>query len=91
MSTASVPATVKLIRPAIYAGVLVCLFGAALVSGKLELGLPLIVEIIVLATGVAILVFGLLASLSWRTVKAAMANEAAGLAPLPYDDEDEDD
>ncbi|WP_417492746.1 hypothetical protein [Maricaulis sp.] len=91
MSTAPAPASVKLIRPAIYAGVLICLIGAALVSDKLDLGLPLVAEIIGLATGVAILVFGLLASLSWRSVQAAMANEAAGLAPLPYDDEDDED
>ncbi|WP_339738777.1 hypothetical protein [uncultured Maricaulis sp.] len=91
MSTVPAPAAVKLIRPAIYAGVLVCLIGAALVSGKLDLGLPLVAEIIALATGVAILVFGLLASLSWRSVQAAMANEAAGLAPLPCDDEDDED
>ena len=91
MSETPVPASVKLIRPAIYAGVLVCLVGAALVSDKLDLGLALVVEIILLAVGVAILAFGLLASLSWRTVKAAMANEAAGIAPLPYEDDDEDD
>ncbi|WP_417470397.1 hypothetical protein [Maricaulis sp.] len=91
MSAAPAPASVKLIRPAIYAGVLVCLIGAALVSDKLDLGLPLVAEIIGLATGVAILVFGLLASLSWRSVQAAMANEAAGVAPLPYDDEDDED
>tara|TARA_R110002096_G_scaffold261358_2_gene455034 strand:+ start:347 stop:619 length:273 start_codon:yes stop_codon:yes gene_type:complete len=90
MSETPVPAAVKLIRPAIYAGVLVCLLGAALVSGKLELGLPLVAEIILLAIGVAILVFGILAALSWRIAKTAMANEAAGIAPLPYDDEDDD-
>jgi len=91
MSEAPAPAAVKLIRPAIYAGVLVCLVGAALVSDKLELGLALVAEVIVLAAGVAILVFGLLASLSWRSVQAAMANEAAGTAPLPYDDDDDED
>ncbi len=91
MSETPVPASVKMIRPAIYTGVLVCLLGAALVSGKLEFGLPLVVEIILLATGVAILAFGLLASLSWRTVKAGLANEAAGIAPPPFDDDDDDE
>ncbi|SDM77332.1 hypothetical protein [Maricaulis salignorans] len=91
MSPAPAPAAVKLIRPAIYAGVLVCLLGAALVAEKLEFGLPLVAEIILLATGVAILVFGLLASLSWRGLQAAMANEAAGNAPLPCDDDDDDE
>ncbi|WP_417477087.1 hypothetical protein [Maricaulis sp.] len=90
MSPAPAPAGVKLIRPAIYAGVLVCLVGAALVAGKLELGLPLLAEIILLAVGVAILAFGLLASLSWRGLQAAMANEAAGNALPPFDDDEDD-
>lgn len=90
MSEAPTPAAVKLIRPAIYAGVLVCMVGAALVSNKLDIGWPLLWEIILLAVGVAILVFGLLAALGWRIAKTAIANEAAGIAPPPYDDEDDD-
>jgi hypothetical protein len=83
------PAAVKLIRPAIYAGAAVSILGAALVSGKLELGLTLFWEILVLALGIAILLFGVLAALSWRIAKTAMANEAAGIEPPPYDDDDD--
>jgi hypothetical protein len=91
MSEAPPPAAVKLIRPAIYAGVLVCLAGAALVSGKLDFGLSLLVEIILFALGVAILMFGMLAALSWRITRIALANEAAGIAPPPGFDDDDDD
>ncbi len=60
-------------------------------SGKLVLGLLLVAEIVLLSVGFAILAFGLLASLSWRGLQAAMANEAAGHAPLPYDDDEDDE
>tara|TARA_R110000868_G_scaffold35549_1_gene127402 strand:+ start:57736 stop:58017 length:282 start_codon:yes stop_codon:yes gene_type:complete len=89
--TPAPPAAVRLIRPSIYLGVLVCIVGAALVAGKLDLGWPLIWEIILMATGVAILLFGIMAALGWRIAVAAMENEAAGLAPPPYDDDEDDD
>jgi hypothetical protein len=89
MTEATPPAAVKLIRPSIYAGVAVSMLGAALVSGKLALGFSLVWNIMVLALGIAILLFGVLAALSWRIAKTAMANEAAGIEPPPYDDDDE--
>ena len=80
MAEVKIPAAVGLVRPSIYRGSAILIFAAAMVSGKLELGLTLFWEILLLAVGMAILLFGVLAALSWRIVKTAMETEAASEA-----------
>jgi len=77
MAEVKTPAAVGLARPCIFGGTAISIFAAAMVSGKIELGLTLFWEILILAVGIAILVFGILAALAWRIVKTAMASEAA--------------
>ena len=69
------PAALKVARPAMFGGMIVAIAGAAMVSGRVETGLSLFWEIMILAVGVAVLVFGLLALLAWRILQAALLSE----------------
>ncbi|MCW5725644.1 MAG: hypothetical protein KIS81_11915 [Maricaulaceae bacterium] len=70
------PKAVALIRPAILIGALVTLLGAALVTGRLDIGFGPVASIMTLALGVGVLLFGLLSAAAWRVV--VKANEQTG-------------
>ena len=88
------PKAVALIRPCIYTGALISITGASLVSGNISIGLDVFWNIMVLALGVAIMIFGVLAAIAWRIAKTAnetAAAEAKAGIVRDLSDDDEDD
>jgi uncharacterized membrane protein len=88
------PKAVALIRPCIYAGALISILGASLVSGRFDFGFDVFWNIMVLTLGVAIMIFGVLAAMAWRIAKTAnetaIAEAKAGIVRDLSDDEDDD-
>ena len=71
------PAVFALVRPVIGLGGLLAIAGAAMIRGFIGTPNPPLFGGIALGTGVAFLLFGILAHLAWRVLKSAADNQDA--------------
>tara|TARA_R110002073_G_scaffold289878_15_gene454842 strand:- start:8746 stop:8982 length:237 start_codon:yes stop_codon:yes gene_type:complete len=72
------PAALSLARPAIWIGGLIAIVGALMLRGYIGTPNPPLFGGIALGTGVAFLLFGILAHMAWRVLKSAADNQDAG-------------
>lgn len=72
------PAALKLVRPAIWIGGLVAVLGALMLRGYIATPNPPLYGGIAMGTGIAFLLFGILAVMAWRVLKSAADNQDVG-------------